>query len=88
MYSKEDLIYKALQVEVAREHRYCQKVEESFIQELNKSKTKSLSQLKSLWYNGNTYRSHSHYDNSRYHALNLHSVFQKGTKMCIRDRKQ
>ena len=28
MYSKEDLIYKALQVDVEREHRYCQKVEE------------------------------------------------------------
>lgn len=79
MYSKEDLIYKALQVEVAREHRYCQKVEESFIQKLNKSKPKNLSQLKSLWYNGETRRSRSHYDNSRYHALNLHSVFQKGT---------
>lgn len=30
MYSKEDLIYKALQVDVEREHRYCQKVEEDF----------------------------------------------------------
>ncbi len=79
MYSKEDLIYKALQVEVSREHRYCRKVEESFIQELNRSKPKNLNKLKSLWYNGDTYRSQSHYDNSRYHALNLHSVFQKGT---------
>ena len=34
MYSKEDLIYKALQVDVEREHRYCQKVEEDFLQEL------------------------------------------------------
>ena len=79
MYSKEDLIYKALQVEVSREHRFCQKVEESFIQKLNRSKPKDLNKLKSLWYNGDTYRSQSHYDNSRYHALNLHSVFQKGT---------
>ena len=31
MYSKEDLIYKALQVDVEREHRYCQKVEEDFL---------------------------------------------------------
>ncbi|WP_278626807.1 amidoligase family protein [Thomasclavelia cocleata] len=79
MYSKEELIYKALQVQVARERRYCQKVEESFIQKLNKSKPKDLNKLKSLWYNGDIYRSRSHYDNSRYHALNLHSVFQKGT---------
>ena len=27
MYSKEDLIYKALQVNVKREHKYCKKVE-------------------------------------------------------------
>lgn len=79
MYSKEELIYKALQVQVARERRYCQKVEESFIQKLNKSKPKDLNKLKSLWYNGDIYRSRSHYDNSRYHTLNLHSVFQKGT---------
>ena len=79
MYSKEELIYKALQVQGARERRYCQKVEESFIQKLNKSKPKDLNKLKSLWYNGDIYRSRSHYDNSRYHALNLHSVFQKGT---------
>lgn len=79
MYSKEDLIYKALKVDVDREHRYCRKVDESFIQKLNRSKPRNINQLKSLWYDGNTYRSHSHYDDSRYHALNLHSVFQKGT---------
>lgn len=79
MYSKEDLIYKALKVEVAREHRYCKKVDESFLQKLNRRKPKDLSHLKTLWYDGDTHRSCSHYDSSRYHALNLHSVFQKGT---------
>lgn len=79
MYSKEDLIYKALKVQVAREHRFCKKVDESFIQKLNQSKPKNLNKLKTLWYNGDTYRSEYHYDNSRYHGLNLHSVFQKGT---------
>ena len=29
---KEDLIYKALQVDVDREYRYCRKVEDSFLQ--------------------------------------------------------
>ena len=32
--------YKALQVDVEREHRYCQKVEEDFLQELNRKKPK------------------------------------------------
>lgn len=78
MYCKEDLIYKALQVDVEREHRYCQKVEESFLQEINKKKPKSLEQVSSIWYQGRDGR-HRHYHSSRYHCLNLHSVFQKGT---------
>ena len=42
MYSKEYLIYKALQVDVNREHRYCRKVEEDFLQSLNPKETKVL----------------------------------------------
>lgn len=78
MASKEDLIYKALQVSVARERRYCKKVEQSFLEELNRKKPKTLEQVSRIWYNGNDGR-HEHYHNSRYHCLNLHSVFQKGT---------
>ena len=78
MASKEDLIYKALQVSVARERRYCKKVEQSFLEELNRKKPKTLEQVSQIWYNGNDGR-HEHYHNSRYHCLNLHSVFQKGT---------
>lgn len=78
MYSKEDLIYKALRVDVNREHRYCQKVEESFLQELNSKKPKTLQEVSSIWYKGRD-GSHEHYHSSRYHCLNLHSVFQKGT---------
>ncbi|HPO77521.1 MAG TPA: amidoligase family protein [Thermoclostridium caenicola] len=78
MASKEDLIYKALQVNVARERRYCKKVEQSFLEELNRKKPKTLEQVSRIWYNGNDGR-HEHYHNSRYHCLNLHSVFQKGT---------
>lgn len=77
-YEKEDLIYKALQVDVEREHRYCQKVEEDFLQELNRKKPKSLEEVSRIWYKGVDGR-HRHYHESRYHCLNLHSVFQKGT---------
>lgn len=78
MYSKEDLIYKALQVDVDREYRYCQKVEESFLQELNQKKPKTLQEVSDIWYGGDGNRN-KHYHESRYHCLNLHSVFQKGT---------
>jgi hypothetical protein len=78
MASKEDLIYKAMQVEVARERQYCKKVEQSFLEELNRKKPKTLEQVSRIWYNGNDGR-REHYHSSRYHCLNLHSVFQKGT---------
>lgn len=78
MYSKEDLIYKALQVNVRREHKYCKKVEEEFLQELNSKKPKTLKEVSDIWYGGND-GSNYHYHESRYHCLNLHSVFQKGT---------
>lgn len=78
MASKEDLIYKALKVSVARENQYCQKVEERFLEELNQKKPKTLDGVERIWYDGAS-RSNRHYDDSRYHCLNLHSVFQKGT---------
>lgn len=78
MAAKEDLIYKAMEVEVAREHQYCKKVEQSFLDELNRKKPKTLGEVSRIWYGGAD-RSYQHYDNSRYHCLNLHSVFQKGT---------
>ena len=39
---------------------------------------KSMSEFETLWYNGASGRN-THYHSSRYHALNLHSVFSKGT---------
>ncbi len=78
MYSKEDLIYKALRVDVNREHRYCKKVEENFLQELNQKKPKTLEAVSRIWYKDRDGR-RNHYHESRYHCLNLHSVFQKGT---------
>lgn len=78
MAAKEDLIYKALNVSVARQHRWCQPVEQRFLDELNQKKPKTLDGVERIWYNGAS-RSYEHYDSSRYHCLNLHSVFQKGT---------
>lgn len=78
MASKEDLIYKAMQVEVAREHQYCRKVDQRFLEELNRKKPRTLNEVSRIWYGGED-RSYHHYDDSRYHCLNLHSVFQKGT---------
>ena len=77
MASKEDLLYKALDVQVHREH-YCKKADTRFLDEMNHKRPKSMDELESIWYNGRGGRWH-HYDDTRYHGLNLHSVFSKGT---------
>jgi hypothetical protein len=77
--SKEDLIYQALQVDEQRERRYCQKVKESFLAELNRRKPTELEQLADLWYQGYNDRRSSKYHPSRYYGLNLHSVFHGPT---------
>ena len=77
MAAKEDLLYKALDVEVARE-RYCGKADTGFLDKLNSQRPKSMEELEQIWYAGRGSR-FDHYDESRYKALNLHSVFSKGT---------
>ena len=77
MASKEDLLYKTLKVNIDREY-YCQKADLRFLDDVNLKRPKSMSEFESLWYNGASGR-HTHYHSSRYHALNLHSVFSKGT---------
>jgi hypothetical protein len=82
MAAKEDLIYKALRVEVDREHSYCKKTDYSWLEELNRRKPKTLEAVSRIWYEqqpDNVHGAHNHYHNSRYHCLNLHSVFSKGT---------
>lgn len=78
MYSKEDILYRALQVDVAREDRYCKKADPDFLEQLNRRKPKSIEELKRIWY-GDASPHNSHYDETRYRGVNLHSVFQKGT---------
>ena len=77
MASKEDLLYKTLKVKIDRQY-YCQKTDLRFLEDVNLRRPKSMSEFETLWYNGDSGR-HSHYHSSRYHALNLHSVFSKGT---------
>lgn len=48
------------------------------MQELNRKKPKTLKEVSDIWYGGDD-GSDYHYHESRYHCLNLHSVFQKGT---------
>lgn len=77
--SKEDILYRALQIDPARLY-YCKKVNERLIETINKKKPKTMEQLKDLWYaeDPNSNRN-KHYNSTRYHGLNLHATFTKGT---------
>lgn len=77
--SKEDILYRALQIDPARLY-YCKKVNEKLIDTINKKKPKTIEQLKDLWYaeDPNSNRN-KHYNSTRYHGLNLHATFTKGT---------
>lgn len=81
MYSKEDILFKALQVDPIRARDFCQKVREPMLRQartLSSDETTDLTQLEKIWYEGNV-ESTEHYNWTRYYALNLHSVFFRGT---------
>ena len=81
MYSKEDILFKALQVDPIRARDFCQKVREPMLRQartLTSDETTDLTQLEKIWYEGNV-ESTEHYNWTRYYALNLHSVFFRGT---------
>jgi hypothetical protein len=78
MASKEELIYKSLDIDQAR-MRYCQKVNEDLIETINSKKPKTMEALADIWYSGYGGSRNQHYHSSRYHGLNLHTVFTKGT---------
>ncbi|WP_130868914.1 amidoligase family protein [Intestinimonas massiliensis (ex Afouda et al. 2020)] len=81
MFSKEDILFKALQVNPDRVRTYCKKVREPMLQkarQLSAEETTDLTQLEEIWYEGKVKNS-DHYNWTRYYALNLHSVFYRGT---------
>ena len=81
MYSKEDILFKALQVNEARAKRWCKKVREPMLKKarlLSADETQDLTLLENVWYEGEVKKA-DHYNWTRYYALNLHSVFYRGT---------
>lgn len=83
MYSKEDILFKALKVNPDRVERWCKKVRENVLENIRQmpNSTMSMDKFRQLWYEEgrNGGYSHRHYDETRYYALNLHAVFDKGT---------
>ena len=76
--SKEDILYKALRIDPAR-LRWCKKTNERLLETINRKKPETMEALKDIWYAGSTRGRTEHYNETRYHGLNLHSTFTKGT---------
>ncbi|EDN77126.1 amidoligase family protein [Mediterraneibacter gnavus] len=81
MAGHENLLANALNLNSWRMNRYCKTVDPRFLKELNKKKPKTMAALADIWYtaNGASYGRDQHYNDSRYHMLNYHATFTKGT---------
>lgn len=79
-FAHEAQINKALNVDPQRRARYCQDTRESAAIALRNARNDN--EAKTAWYTTNgshVAQSSEHYDHSRYHGLNLHSFWYRGT---------
>lgn len=74
IYARNDLLYESLQIE-SRRMGYCKKIDADLVERICKKKPKTMKQIEDIWYQGYSSRRDRHYHESRYHFLNLHSLF-------------
>lgn len=80
---RQDLIYEALQIG-DREFRWCHKISPALFKAMKNDQVKTKASTEQLWYSSvnDDYRGgidHQHYNSTRYHGINLHAYFTKGT---------
>jgi len=81
MASHESLLAESLEIDRSRIGRYCKTVDPRFLTALNKKKPSTMSSFADVWYRSQNedYGRTQHYNGSRYHMLNFHATFTKGT---------
>jgi len=81
MASHEPLLKQALALADTRINSYCKMVDKNFLTMVNKKKPTSMSNFADIWYKSQGYNlgRSDHYNHSRYHMLNFHATFTKGT---------
>jgi len=81
MASHESLLTRALNLDHSRINTYCRMVDVRFLDEVNRKKPQTMARLADIWYTTQRagYDRDTHYNDSRYHMLNLHATFTKGT---------
>lgn len=83
MTARQDLIYEALQIG-ARESNWCHKLNKTLLDAMKQDKNLTKEKAEEIWYSraNDGYCGgidHQHYNSTRYHGVNLHSFFTKGT---------
>lgn len=81
MAAHETQIGRAIRLDQGRQREYCRTVDQRFLEQLNRKRPRTMGQLADIWYEsqGQSWRRNEHYNGSRYHMLNLHATFTKGT---------
>lgn len=80
---RQDLFYEALQIG-ARANRWCHKMGRPLFNAMKKATDKDKAAVEQMWYSrlNDGYTGtidHQHYNSTRYHGINLHAFFTKGT---------
>lgn len=77
--SREQLLYKALGITKDR-MRYCKRINDDLVESIRSRKPESMEELRKDWYQESPYEVVAgKYHSTRYHGLNLHAMFTKGT---------
>lgn len=81
MAAHEEQIGRAIKLDSRRRNEYCRVVNPVFLKAVNQKKPKTMEALADCWYQANNaYENREmRYNGSRYHMLNLHAAFTKGT---------
>lgn len=81
MASHESILAEALNIDQGRMTSYCRTVDPRFLTQVNTQKPTTMEKFADIWYmsQGEGYGRQNHYNRSRYHMLNFHATFTKGT---------
>jgi hypothetical protein len=88
MIGKEDTIYKGLKVSAERASWFTRKVDSRLAERIERgAKPRTMDEWKHLWYESQGFSvsaASRHYQDTRYHGLNLHTTFNRGATVEFR----
>ena len=81
--NRQDMIYKALNIG-ERADTWCKKINSNLLKAMKANKVRTKASMEQIWYSpaNDGYHggiNHEHYNTTRYHGINLHAFFTKGT---------